>query len=112
MTRIVACSTLVFAAAACQPLDKGGSEFATGVPRQETIAMTVPGTSAKALTVESSTGAVEGESYALEGETAEWYRTTRGVSVVVNGGALAVGALVRLITDYPATRVTPDKKKN
>jgi hypothetical protein len=98
MTRIVACSTLILAAA-CNPLDKGGSEFAAGVPRQETISMTVPGGSVKALTVEGSTRA-------LEGQTAEWYRTTRAVSAVVNGGALAVGALVRLVTDYPATTVT------
>jgi hypothetical protein len=42
------------------------------------------------------------------GQTAEWYVTTRAVSAVVNGGALAVGALVRLITDYPATTVAAD----
>ena len=63
--------------------------------------MTVPSSSAKALTVETSTRA-------LEGQTAEWYKITRAVSTVVNGGALAVGALVRLVLDYPATSVTPD----
>ncbi len=105
MTRTIACSacSLVFALGlfACHPLDKPGSEFAAGVPRQETVAMNVPGSSAKALEV-------EGSSKALQGETAEWYTITRGVSAVVNGGALAVGALVRLITDYPATTVTVD----
>lgn len=101
MTRIVACCSLVLAAAACHPLDKAGSEFATGVPRQDTVAMSVPGSSAKALTV-------EGSSRALEGQTADWYTITRAVSATVNGGALAVGLLVRLVTDYPATTVTHD----
>jgi hypothetical protein len=99
MTRIVACCSLALAAAACQPFDKAGSEFATGVPRQETVAMSVPGSSARALEV-------EGSSYALEGQTADWYIVTRAVSATVNGAALAVGALVRLVTDYPATTVT------
>jgi len=101
MTRIVACCSLALATAACHPFDKAGSEFATGVPRQETVAMSVPGSDAKALTVESS-------SYALEGQTADWYLITRAVSGTVNGGALAVGLLVRLVTDYPATTVTTD----
>jgi hypothetical protein len=101
MTRIVACCSLALAAASCQPFDKAGSEFATGVPRQETVAMSVPGSSAKALEV-------EGSSYALEGQTAEWYIVTRAVSATVNGAALAVGALVRLVTDYPATTVSKD----
>jgi hypothetical protein len=86
---------------ACHPFERAGSEFATGVPRQETVAMAVPGSEVKALTV-------EGDSHALAGQTAEWYAITRAVSATVNGGALAVGALVRLITDYPATTVTQD----
>lgn len=90
MTRIVACCSLVLAAAACHPLDKAGSEFATGVPRQDTVAMSVPGSSAKALTV-------EGSSRALEGQTADWCTITRAVSATVNGGALAVGLLVRIV---------------
>ena len=63
--------------------------------------MSVPGSSAKALTV-------EGSSRALEGQTAEWYRITRVVSGTVNAGAIAVGALVRLVTNYPATSVGID----
>jgi hypothetical protein len=109
MTRIVACCSLVLAATACHPLDNEGSEFAAGVPRQDTVAMSVPGSSAKALTVQgSSAKELEASSHALEGETAEWYQVTRKVSAVVNGGALAVGVLVRLVTDYPATKVTVD----
>jgi hypothetical protein len=63
--------------------------------------MSVPGSDSKAITVESG-------SYALLGETAEWYKTTRNVSFGVNAGALAVGALVRLVTDYPPTSVAGD----
>jgi hypothetical protein len=63
--------------------------------------MSVPGSNGQALTVETG-------SYALLGETAEWYTTTRAVTGVVNGAAFAVGVLVRIITDYPATTVSTD----
>jgi hypothetical protein len=85
---------------ACHPKDDG-SDFATGVPRASTVAMSVPSSDSKALTVESG-------SYALLGETAEWYKTTRNVSFVVNAGAVAVGTLVKLVTDNPPTSVTAD----
>jgi hypothetical protein len=105
MTRFVAYTTLaaslIVGLVACQPKDEAGSEFATGVPRSSTVAMSVPGSNAQALTVETGT-------YALQGQTAEWYTTTRAVTGVVNGAALSVGALVRLVTDYPATTVTTD----
>ena len=105
MTRFVAYTTLAASLTvglvACQPKDEAGSEFATGVPRSSTVAMSVPGSNAQALTVETGT-------YALLGQTAEWYTTTRAVTGVVNGAALTVGALVRLVTDYPATTVTAD----
>jgi hypothetical protein len=104
MTRFAAYTapTLLLSVAlvACQPKDEA-SEFATGVPRASTVAMSVPGSDGKALSVESG-------NYALLGETADWYKTTRNVTVVVNAGALAVGALVRLITDYPPTSVAAD----
>jgi hypothetical protein len=104
MTRFVAYSTpallLSVTLLACQPKDDG-SEFATGVPRASTVAMSVPGSDSKALTV-------EGSSHALLGEIAQWYTITRDVSFVVNAGALAVGTLVRLVTDYPPTSVTAD----
>lgn len=85
---------------ACQAKDDG-SEFATGVPRASTVAMVVPGSDSQAITVESS-------SYALLGQPADWYSVTRGVTVVVNAGALAVGTLVRLVTDYPPTSISAD----
>jgi hypothetical protein len=104
MTRTVTSSAqalLVLGLTGCPTVDHPGSEFTTGVPRRETVAMKVPGSTVKALTVEQS-------HKALQGELSEWYVTTRGVSGIVNGGALAVGALVRLVTDYPATKVTTD----
>ncbi len=105
MTRFVACtafaSALAIGVLACQPKDDQGSEFAAGVPRSSTVAMAVPGSDSKALTV-------EGSSYALSGQVADWYLITRAVTVNVNAGALAVGGLVKLVTDYPATSVTLD----
>ena len=104
MTRIVACFSSIALAAAvtgCHMKDQG-SEFAAGVPRQSTVAMEVPGSDAKALTV-------EGAQYGLEGQVAEWYLTTRTMTATVNAGALAVGALVRLITDYPPTNVSANE---
>jgi hypothetical protein len=104
MTRFVAYIALAPALGlfACHPKDEPGSEFAAGVPRARTVEMAVPGSdNTKAITVEGST-------YALLGETAEWYVTTRAVTFTVNASALAMGALVRLVTDYPATSVTLD----
>jgi len=106
MTRFVAYTALSSALAiglvACQPKEEPGAEFATGVPRASTVAMTVRGSdSAQALTV-------EGSSFALMGQISEWYVTTRAVTVTVNASALAVGALVKLVTNYPATSVTKD----
>ncbi len=105
MTRFVAytalCSALTIGLFACQPKDEPGSELATGVPRASTVAMAVPGSDNEALTV-------EGSNYALMGQLSDWYITTRAVTVTVNAGALAVGTLVKLVTDYPATSVTLD----
>jgi hypothetical protein len=104
MKRIVACfSSCAIAAtlAGCHPKDQG-SEFASGVPRQSTVAMQVPGSDSKALTV-------EGSSHALLGQLAEWYITTRTMTATVNAGAVAVGTLVRIITDNPPTNVSTDE---
>jgi hypothetical protein len=101
------CLSLAIAASSlgCSPASEGEVEqFRNGVPRAATVTMTVPGgaSNGQALTTETST-------QALLGETAEWYRTTRGVTAVVNGAALAVGGLVNLIVKFPPTSVTPDQ---
>jgi hypothetical protein len=112
MTRSIASLCISFAAAATiMGCGAPGSEeaspadqFRNGVPRAATVTMSVPGSasSGQALTVES-------QSQALLNETAEWYTTTRAVTRVVNGGALAVGALVNLIIKYPPTSTTQDQ---
>jgi hypothetical protein len=112
MTRSIASLCISFAAAATlMGCGAPGSEeaspadqFRNGVPRATTVTMSVPGSasSGQALTVES-------QSQALLGDTAEWYTTTRGVTTVVNGGALAVGGLVDLIIKYPPTSTTQDQ---
>jgi hypothetical protein len=109
MTRTIIglCISLAIAASplGCSPASESEvDQFRNGVPRAATVTMTVPGgaSSGQALTDESST-------QALLGETAEWYRTTRGVTGVVNGAALAVGGLVNLIIKYPPTTVSVDE---
>ena len=79
-------------------------QFRAGVPRTDTVTMSVPGSasSGQALTVET-------QSQALLGDTAEWYQTTRAVTATVNGGALAVGGLVNLIIKYPPTSIAQDE---
>jgi hypothetical protein len=109
MTRTINSHFVSFVAAAsimgCVPIGEGEvDQFRNGVPRAATVTMSVPGSasSGQALTVES-------QSQALLGDTAEWYGTTRAVTATVNGGALAVGALVNLIIKYPPTSLAPDE---
>ena len=112
MRRSIASLCISFAAAATiMGCGAPGSEeaspadqFRNGVPRAATVTMSAPGSasSGQALTVES-------QSQALLGDTAEWYRTTRAVTATVNGGALAVGALVNLILKYPPSSLAPDE---
>jgi hypothetical protein len=86
--------------AACRPLDKA-DEFRNGVPREETVKMVVPAAAGARLEVES-------QAQALKGDTAEFYRLTRGVTLVVNGGAFFVGALVKAVVNHPPTSLTDD----
>jgi len=79
-----------------------GSEFARGVPRQDTVLMKIPGATSGAVTIEA-------EKQAVLGELSEWYLTTRAVSGVVNAGAIAVGTLVKLVILHPPTTVTQDQ---
>jgi hypothetical protein len=102
---------LVALVAGCPPLEDDDAQgFRNGVPRTETVKMNVPG-GGQALTVESTGQAltVESASQALLGEIAEYYKLTRGITVVVNGAALAVGGLVRLVLIHPPTSVTVDE---
>jgi hypothetical protein len=109
MTRSLARIFALLAATAtitgCSPASEDeANQFRNGVPRATTVTMSVPGSagSGQALTVESQT-------QALLGDTAEWYTTTRAVTATVNGGALAVGALVNLIIKYPPTSIAQNQ---
>ena len=83
---------------ACQPLDEA-EDFRNGIPRSETVAMTVPEQGGgQALTVES-------HQRALRGETSDFYKLTRGVSGLVNGGGALVLGLVKAVVAHPPTEV-------
>ncbi len=94
---------LIATLAGCgQSTDGDDQGFRNGVPRAETVQMNVPGGSAQALTLKTT-------SQALLGEVAEYYKVTRAITGVVNGAALAVGGLVRLVLIHPPTSVTADQ---
>lgn len=88
--------------AACHSAEEVDSAFARGVPRQDILMMNVPGATTSALTLEQG-------SQALTGVTAEWYTITRNVSHIVNTGAIAVGALVKLVILHPPTHISQDQ---
>lgn len=93
-------ASALLAAPACRPHDQA-DEFRAGVPREETVKMVVPAAAGQRLEVEST-------SQALKGETADFYKVTRGVTLVVNGGAWFVGVLVRHVVAHPPTTLTAD----
>lgn len=76
--------------------------FRQGFPRADEVAINLPGANKQALTSSST------RRDRLEGDLSVFYGFTRGVTVMVNGGALAVLNLVEEITEYPATTVTQD----
>ena len=81
-------------------LDKADA-FRKGVPSSDSVALKVPGQST-ALTASGT------RRDGLEGEVADLYRLTRGVTVTVNGATAAVLNLVEQITQYPPSAVTAD----
>lgn len=78
-------------------VDKG-EPFRQGFPRGETVKLNLPENKA-ALTGEGQ------RRDGLEGQTAEFYKLTRGVTVTVNGAGAAVLNLVEKIVEYPPTSV-------
>lgn len=95
---------LVTTAGACAKDD--GDDFKDGVPQSEDVALVVPGSGASgsALTADGTT-AVQG---GLAGEQADFYKTTREVTVMVNGATASVLTLVKRVTDYPPSSVEMD----
>lgn len=92
------------ATSACQKAqDSEGDEFRHALPTREAVEVAVPGGSAQALTVDTPPTA-----QGLLGATSEYWRLTVGVRDLINGGTLATLLLVKHITSYPPTRVSPD----
>jgi hypothetical protein len=75
-----------------------GEPFRKGFPKADTVKLNLPSNSA-ALTGDGQ------RRDGLEGQTAEFYRVTRGVTVLVNGAGGAVLNLVEEIAKYPPTTV-------
>lgn len=73
-------------------------DFRQAVPKADTVKMTVPESKGAPL--------VSGVSrQGLEGETADTYKLTRGITVFVNGAGAIVLGLVKTITDYQPTTI-------
>jgi hypothetical protein len=92
-----------FALAACD-LTTASDEYRAGVPKADAVTMNVPQGTGGALT--SSTGV---QRQGLEGDTAQFYKMTRDVSVFVNGAGLGILNLVQDIAAYPATQIEDGK---
>jgi hypothetical protein len=79
--------------------------YRDGVPYREDVTLAFPDGSpaqASALTASDGTAATSG---ALLGEQAEFYRLTRGITVMVNTATASVLTLVKTITEFPPTSV-------
>lgn len=85
-------------AAGCGP-DRA-LEFRRGFPKSADVKIEVPAKSGQALE------GVSQRQDALEGDRSGLYLITRGVTVVVNGGAGLVLGLVKAITDHPPTSIS------
>lgn len=101
MTRsvLVAAVTVVVTACGVDP----GAGFRDGFPKADEVTMAVPGGGGKQPLVGEGT-----RRDGLDGDPSFFHGVTRGVSVVVNGGAVLVLGLVEEITEYAPTSVTQD----
>jgi hypothetical protein len=96
---------LPLALAACAR-DDGGDEFREGVPYHEDIALEIPAGAAQQGALHA--GGITEVRGALLGETAELYKLTRDITVMINGGTVAVLTLVKTITEFPPSSVSAD----
>jgi hypothetical protein len=92
MKRILGAAVAVVVLAGCGV----DSEFRNGFPKPESVTINVPG-QAQGLTSPGT------KKQGLEGQTADMYKFTRGVTSLVNGAGVVILSLVKNITDYPAT---------
>jgi hypothetical protein len=82
--------------AACGTVETD-NEYRNAIPTAETIEVALPAARGQALM------------RANEGETSEFYKLTRHVSRNVNGAALRVLGLVRLVVSFPPTETYDDR---
>lgn len=77
-------------------------QFRSGVPTTDAVKLNVPAKAGQALEVEN----LGTSRQALQGETSDFYKLTRGVTVGINGGTAFVLGLVKAITDHQPTNVS------
>lgn len=78
------------------------SDFKDGVPQADDVKLQVPDSSAQPLSGEGT------RKDGLQGEQADLYKVTRAVTVMVNGGTVAVLGLIGLIVKETPTTQTQD----
>ncbi len=84
---------------ACRPAPEAADEYRNAIPRKETVEMAVPAARGQGLEVQP-------QAQPGRGATADFYRTTRGVTLIVNGAGAVVLGLVKAVTHYPPTHIT------
>jgi hypothetical protein len=85
----------------CRPLEEDADDYRNGIPREETVEMKVPGQAGQALTIET-------HQQALRGQISDFYKLTRAVSGLVNGGGAITLVLVKAVVSHPPTSMTAD----
>jgi hypothetical protein len=99
-------AVLVAGLVGCQP-QADVDAIREALPQASAIQVRVPGASA-AMAPATGAGGVATRVDALLGQTADFYRLTRGVSVDLNLGAAHVLILVRTIVSFPVTSIDGD----
>ncbi len=100
MKRALILSLALVAAACGRPVD----EFRAAVPRGDTVKLELPAAAGQGLS-----GEPQRLQQGLQGQTAEFYKITVGVTSVVNGSTLLVLGLVKTITDHEPTTLTENQ---
>jgi hypothetical protein len=95
MKRLSAAIVITLSLTGCR---QAADEYREGLPKASMVKLEVPAKAASALT--EGFGQSQQE---LKGDPSGGYALTRGATVIVNGGALAVLGLVKAITDHPPT---------
>jgi hypothetical protein len=98
MKRTISLFAAMLILAACGK-DKA-DEFRDAIPSADAVKVNVPAKAGQGLS-----GIGQRQDGLGDGETAEFYKLTRGVTVVINGGTVLVLGLVKAITDQRPTSI-------